>query len=47
MQKSCFKKRWNFLSSYYINKKHMSAEEDIFLAEASPTVENYLMSCVL
>jgi hypothetical protein len=34
-KKSCFEKRWKFLSSYN-NKKRMSAEDDIFLAEASP-----------
>ena len=37
MQKSCFEKRWKFLSSY-INKKLMSAEDDIF--DSYSTVSN-------
>ena len=36
MQKGCFEKRWKFLSSY-TNKK--DAEDDIFLAEASPIAD--------
>jgi hypothetical protein len=39
MQKKLFWKRWKFLSLYILIKKSMSAEDDIFLAEASPIAD--------
>ena len=36
MQKKKFEETLEILKFIYINKKHMSAEDDIFLAEASP-----------
>jgi hypothetical protein len=36
MQKKKFEEMLEILKFIYINKKHMWAENDIFLAEASP-----------
>jgi hypothetical protein len=36
MQKKKFEETLEILKFIYINKKHMSAGDDIFLAEASP-----------
>jgi hypothetical protein len=39
MQKKKFEETLEILKLIYINKKHMPAEDDIFLAEASPIAD--------